>query len=105
MLVCNWEWRPRPDSNRGTRICSPLRSLSATWPLPFAPRKSGARCRVHALSNRYLQASFPGFSRTQIQPLSDEDKGMSVVITPTQSYNSAVENSAQTIGIVEEFHE
>ncbi len=26
-------WRPRPESNRGARICSPLRSHSATRPL------------------------------------------------------------------------
>ncbi len=25
-------WRRRPGSNRGTRICNPLRSLSATAP-------------------------------------------------------------------------
>ncbi len=25
-------WRPGPESNRGTRICNPLRSLSATRP-------------------------------------------------------------------------
>ncbi len=25
-------WRPGPDSNRCTRICNPVRSLSATWP-------------------------------------------------------------------------
>ena len=30
-----WErsWRPRPELNRGTRICNPLRHHSATWPL------------------------------------------------------------------------
>lgn len=27
-------WRPRPESNRGTRICSPLRNHSATRPWP-----------------------------------------------------------------------
>jgi hypothetical protein len=26
------DWRPRPELNRGTRICSPLRHHSATWP-------------------------------------------------------------------------
>jgi hypothetical protein len=26
------EWRPRPESNRRARICSPLRNHSATWP-------------------------------------------------------------------------
>ncbi len=25
-------WRPRPESNRGKRICSPARNHSATWP-------------------------------------------------------------------------
>lgn len=28
-----WQWRPRPELNRGTRICSPLRHHSATRPL------------------------------------------------------------------------
>jgi hypothetical protein len=28
-------WRPRPESNRGARICSPLRHHSATWPIPI----------------------------------------------------------------------
>ncbi len=26
------DWRPRPESNRDTRICSPLRNHSATRP-------------------------------------------------------------------------
>ena len=26
------DWRPRPELNRGSRICSPLRHHSATWP-------------------------------------------------------------------------
>ena len=26
------DWRPRPESNRCARICSPLRNHSATWP-------------------------------------------------------------------------
>jgi hypothetical protein len=26
------EWRPRPELNRGTRFCRPLRNHSATWP-------------------------------------------------------------------------
>src|SRR5262249_568967 len=25
-------WRPRPESNRGARICRPLRHHPATWP-------------------------------------------------------------------------
>ena len=25
-------WRPRPELNRGTRFCRPLRNHSATWP-------------------------------------------------------------------------
>ena len=29
---CIAAWRPRPELNRGTRICSPLRHHSATWP-------------------------------------------------------------------------
>ncbi len=31
------DWRPRPESNRGARICSPLRHHSATWPLRRDP--------------------------------------------------------------------
>lgn len=27
-------WRPRPELNRGTRFCRPLRNHSATWPFP-----------------------------------------------------------------------
>ena len=30
-------WRPRPESNRRARICSPLRNHSATWPLDIDP--------------------------------------------------------------------
>src|SRR5215813_11845914 len=26
-------WRPRPELNRGTRFCRPLRNHSATWPI------------------------------------------------------------------------
>ena len=29
------DWRPRPESNRGARICSPLRNHSATRPSPL----------------------------------------------------------------------
>ena len=29
-------WRPRPELNRGTRFCRPLRNHSATWPLTGA---------------------------------------------------------------------
>ena len=30
-------WRPRPELNRGTRFCRPLRNHSATWPhRPFS---------------------------------------------------------------------
>jgi hypothetical protein len=38
---CNGGWRPRPESNRDGRICSPLRSHSATRPLPR--RTGGSR--------------------------------------------------------------
>src|SRR5262249_6402170 len=27
-----FQWRPRPELNRGTRFCRPLRNHSATWP-------------------------------------------------------------------------
>src|SRR4029450_5392766 len=29
-------WRPRPELNRGTRFCRPLRNHSATWPFGSA---------------------------------------------------------------------
>src|SRR5262245_30909182 len=32
LSVC-FVWRPRPESNRRARICSPLRHHSATWPI------------------------------------------------------------------------
>lgn len=37
-----WRWRPRPESNRGARICSPLRNHSATRPR-LRRRRPGAR--------------------------------------------------------------
>ena len=43
-------WRPRPESNRGARICSPLRSHSATRPSPervHAPSRSAPIARLH----------------------------------------------------------
>src|SRR4249919_3346565 len=41
-------WRPRPESNRGARICSPLRNHSATWPIRPAPlgRTGNAPCNI-----------------------------------------------------------
>ena len=30
--ICRLIWRPRPELNRGTRFCRPLRNHSATWP-------------------------------------------------------------------------
>ena len=36
------EWRPRPESNRGARICSPLRNHSATRPSRRAVTGAGA---------------------------------------------------------------
>jgi hypothetical protein len=32
-VQCIAQWRPRSESNRRTRICSPLHDHSATWPL------------------------------------------------------------------------
>ncbi len=48
-------WRPRPESNRGARICSPLRNHSATRPSgPVRNRRSGGpdpiRCAVSPAS-------------------------------------------------------
>ena len=33
LSICYCCWRPRPELNRGTRFCRPLRNHSATWPL------------------------------------------------------------------------
>src|SRR6185436_11424167 len=44
-------WRPRPESNRGARICSPLRSHSATRPTRLADiigRQNPRNCKVPA---------------------------------------------------------
>jgi hypothetical protein len=44
------DWRPRPELNRGTRICSPLRHHSATWPRHrYIGRVAG---RQHAAAGR-----------------------------------------------------
>src|SRR5262245_59662617 len=54
-------WRPRPELNRGTRICSPLRHHSATWPSgsgyigPFCTRQRAVWC-----SKRLRQLAFCG---------------------------------------------
>lgn len=44
-------WRPRPESNRRTRICSPLHNHSATRPLPEPPRLI---CRKRRLEREAL---------------------------------------------------
>ena len=41
-------WRPRPELNRGTRFCRPLRNHSATWPLR-APHIGRGKAPQHAL--------------------------------------------------------
>src|SRR5215475_12602698 len=35
-------WRPRPELNRGTRFCRPLRNHSATWPFVHGLATSAA---------------------------------------------------------------
>src|SRR6185369_1538363 len=35
----NYEWRPRSESNRRTRLCRPLHDHSATWPSVKAGRR------------------------------------------------------------------
>jgi hypothetical protein len=57
-------WRPRPELNRGTRFCRPLRNHSATWPsgvsawLQPAPRKNAPLYRGMPLcGQRYGQKS------------------------------------------------
>ena len=49
-------WRPRPESNRGIRICSPLRHHSATWPFQSgSPVVNGLRrCEHSAEARRVL---------------------------------------------------
>ncbi len=37
---CRRCWRPRPELNRGTRFCRPLRHHSATWPKERAYNRS-----------------------------------------------------------------
>ena len=45
-LILAKSWRPRPESNRGARICSPLRHHSATWPSARRRRSPTGRRRV-----------------------------------------------------------
>jgi hypothetical protein len=33
-MLIRWEWRRVPESNRSSRICNPLRNLSANPPEP-----------------------------------------------------------------------
>ena len=40
VILCEERWRYRPDSNRCTRICNPVRSLSATVPPLISPEAS-----------------------------------------------------------------
>ena len=41
-------WRPRPELNRGTRICRPLRNHSATWPRASRYKGRASAARQHA---------------------------------------------------------
>jgi hypothetical protein len=57
-------WRPRPESNRGARICSPLRNHSATRPSPAGagealPIASGCAPRNTCFASSDLKLSFP----------------------------------------------
>lgn len=53
-------WRPRPELNRGTRFCRPLRNHSATW--PHVGREDLAR------PGRAAKAELPPGSRPADQP-------------------------------------
>src|SRR5215475_293966 len=45
--LSDWGWRPRPELNRGTRFCRPLRNHSATW--PFASLYMGLIARGNTI--------------------------------------------------------
>jgi hypothetical protein len=51
-------WRPRPESNRGARICSPLRNHSATRPRRF--RRS---TRLPYVARIFASSREPGFEK------------------------------------------
>ena len=59
------DWRPRPELNRGTRICSPLRHHSATWPRHGYIGRVISR-QQHTLTRRLLAffPALPQFFRT-----------------------------------------
>jgi hypothetical protein len=55
-------WRPRPELNRSTRFCRPLRNHSATWPLPSSgvgDPSPGARWRP-AIQERVMAGNRAG---------------------------------------------
>jgi hypothetical protein len=52
-------WRPRPELNRGTRFCRPLRNHSATWPLRSADVESEITIR-RALRQAGYTGATPG---------------------------------------------
>src|SRR5712691_5772076 len=47
-------WRPRPELNRGTRFCRPLRNHSATWPFRCGAAETGTQS-----ASRPLYRSLP----------------------------------------------
>ena len=68
-------WRPRPELNRGTRFCRPLRNHSATWPQCCGYRHSAVidkiilkplPCPILKVSSRLVRRCycvvFPGLS-------------------------------------------
>jgi hypothetical protein len=58
-------WRPRPESNRGARICSPLRSHSATRP---AMKPGSIARRGYTKDLIRLARRFGHFRRTRLNP-------------------------------------
>src|SRR5215469_4379270 len=57
-------WRPRPELNRGTRFCRPLRNHSATWPLRSADVGFRNNHPPRASPGAAIQERFPAGNRS-----------------------------------------
>lgn len=62
-------WRPGPESNRRTRICSPLHNHSATGPATTAIRPWGGRYRLRAPPGSSALGGYPHVSVTAFRAL------------------------------------
>jgi hypothetical protein len=60
-----WSWRPRPELNRGTRFCRPLRNHSATWPCA-ASNGSRPALRRPAIQDRVRAGNHPRTARVAL---------------------------------------